>query len=266
VRCDGNALKDSSNWGEESYEMPCRHDNVAWLRWAHRSFLRSICVVLLFVAAPSGAVEIGRWGFGDGTTNDTVGPYDLNPVGAGPTIAGGIAYFDGLEGSPSYLETGGYGGSADWTIGLRLQPTGPVDQGNFQGIVSNNNSAGAANSWQIESFGGVYQLRTTNGTYTIGVPSGGWDVIVVRKIGGNDGDIWFNGVQVVASFGSNPGGLQNFRIGTNRNSNNFYAFALESLQVFDSVEGPFSVPEPGTAVLFGLGLFGLAARGGRRAI
>ena len=94
----------------------------------------------------------------------------------------------------------------------------------------------------------------------IGTPTGGWDSIVVRKLNGGDGDIWYNGVQVVSSIGSNPGGLQNFRIGTNRNSSAFYSFDLDYARVFDSVESPLAIPEPGTAILFGLGLIALARK------
>jgi hypothetical protein len=51
-------------------------------------------------------------------------------------------------------------------------------------------------------------LAPTMGSRLSGLhPTGGWERIVVRKVGGS---IWLNGVLIVASFGTNPGGLQCF--------------------------------------------------------
>jgi hypothetical protein len=150
-----------------------------------RGPILALLVGILLGAAPATALEIGRWTFENGTANDSVGSYDFTTVaapGEEPVIAGGVATFDGDEGSPSYLETPGYGGNPNWTVSILLQSDAPFDQGSYQGILSNNNSASANYSWQIESFGGVYQLRTQNGVFTIGTPTGGWDRIVVRKI------------------------------------------------------------------------------------
>jgi len=220
----------------------------------------------LWVAAPLHAAPIAVWDFDDGTANDSVGGYDLTAVGGGPAISGGIASFDGDEAAPSYLESTGFGGHPTWTLAIRIRATAPVDQGNFQGVFSNNTTAGASYSWQVENFGGEYQLRTSNGVYSIGTPTSGWDTIVIRKTGGGasaDGDIWFNGVQVASSLGSNPGGLQNFRMGTNRNTSRFYAFDADWARVYDSIEDPSFVPEPGTGGLTALGLVALALRARR---
>ncbi len=228
----------------------------------HRTaFSSSALASLAFVGlvVPAHAARIAEWNFDDGTASDSVGGYDLTLVGGGPVITAGTALFDGDEASPSFLETAGYGAHPDWSIAMRIRSEAPFDQGGYQGIFSNNSASTASYSWQVESFDGRYQFRTTGGVFDIGVPTGGWDTIVVRKTGGNDGDVWLNGVQVVASFGSNPGGLQNFRLGTNRNSNSFYAFEADWFRVYDSFEDPATIPEPGTALLLGLGLLGLSA-------
>ncbi len=213
---------------------------------------------LLLSTSSAFATALAEWNFDNGTADDLLGNYDLTAVGGGPAIAGGYAQFSGAEGSPSFLESSGFGGNPTWSVALRLRADGAFDQGDFQGIFSNNNSPAANYSWQIESFGGIYQLRTLGGTYTIGAPTGGFDSIVVRKLSSSDGDIWYNGVQVVSSLGSNPGGLQNFRLGTNRNTNSFYAFTLDTVRVYDSVENPAVIPEPSSALFIGLGLMALA--------
>lgn len=219
----------------------------------------------LAVASAASAVPIAEWNFDAGNFEDSVGAYDLTVVGGGPSISGGIATFGGDESTPSFLETAGYGGNPEWTVAMRIRSASPFDQGQYQGLFSNQVSATANYSWQLESFDGRYQFRTTSGVFDIGAPTGGWDTLVVRKTGGNDGDIWLNGVQVVSSFGSNPGGLQYFRLGTNRNTNRFAAFEADWFRVYDTFEDPALIPEPGTAVLLGLGLAGLAARS-RRAL
>ncbi len=232
--------------------------------------LRAVLLALLFVAVfvavslvpvlptTALAVPLAEWSFEDGTANDALGNYHLTPMGGGPSISGGVASFAGDGG---YLEASGFGGNPTWTLALGLTVDVPFDQGIYQGIFSNNSSSSASYSWQVESFDGIYQFRTMNGVYVIGAPTGGLDTIVVRKLDSGDADIWFNGSQVVASLGSNPGGLQNFRIGTNRNTTNFYAFDLDFARVYDSVENPSSVvPEPGSALLLAIGLVELAIR------
>ena len=218
-----------------------------------------------FSASSASAAQIAEWNFDDGTANDSVGAYDLSAVGAGASISGGVAYFDGNDGSPSFLETSGYGGSSTWSISMRIRATSPIDQGVFQGIFSNNSSATANNSWQLENYGGVYQFRTVNAAspFTVGAATGGWDTIVIRK-NGTDGDVWLNGVQVVTSFGVNPGGLQNFRLGTNRNSSRLYRFEADWFQVYDSHENPELIPEPSTALLIGLGLAAMTGSRSRK--
>ena len=159
-------------------------------------------------------------------------------MGTGSTFVAGALVLTGDEASPNHFQVGGPGGSPQWTIGFSLRSDVALNQGLFQGIFSNNTSATASFSWQVESHNGRYQWRNSTGTFDIGAPSGVgvWDHIVIRKFGGNDGDIWLNGVQVLASIGGNPGGLQNFRLGTNRNTNRFWTGALDDVVVYDSVE------------------------------
>jgi len=218
-----------------------------------------------FSASAASAAQIAEWNFDDGTANDSVGGYDLSAVGTGPTISSGIATFDGNDALPSYLETSGYGGSSTWSVSMRIRAGSPIDQGVFQGIFSNNSGSTENNSWQLENYGGVYQFRTVNAAspFTVGAATGGWDTIVIRK-NGADGDVWLNGVQVVSSFGVNPGGLQNFRLGTNRNSNRFYHFDADWFKVYDSHEDPQLIPEPSAALLIGLGLAAMSQARTRR--
>lgn len=231
-------------------------------RKAHPSAVAALLLGLLLAPAVA-ALPIAAWNFDGGNANDVSGTppaYDLVAVGGGPDLSAGFARFDGDEGSPSYLEVAGPGGMPTWTLSLWVRSEGLLDQGTYQGIFSNNTSASAGYSWQLESFNGAYQWRSSAGVFAAGAPSalGTWDHIVLRKIGGNDGDIWVNGVQTVASLGANPGGLQNFRIGTNRNSSNFWQGDVDNVVVYDSQEDPVALfnlgaplPEPSSLMLLG---------------
>ncbi len=232
--------------------------------------------LLLVLPVAAGAAQIAHWTFDDGTATDVSGSptsYDLASTNGGPDMSGGFARFSGLEPAPGFLELAGFGGNPTWTVALRVRSQGALDQGSYQGIFSNNTSPSASWSWQIESFGGLYQFRSQAGVHVIGAPSAldSWDTIVIRKLSSSDADIWFNGVQVESSLGANPGGLQFFRLGTNRNTNSFWQGDLDDVQVFDSVEAPLGlfgggspVPEPSTAGMLCLGLVGLARVGRRR--
>ena len=227
-------------------------------RWLTAGVFALVC---LLAPAPAEAALIAAWSFA-GNANDVSGTppaYDLTAVGGGPDLSLGFARFDGVDSSPSYLETGGPGPTQNFTISFWVRSQGSLNQGDFQGIMSNNNAASAAFSWQFESHQGVYQWRNQAGIFATGAPSalGSWDHIVIRKIFPGDGDIWLNGVQVVSSLGSNPGGLQQFRFGVNRNTTQFWQGDLDQVLVFDSIEDPgslfaappASVPEPAPSAL-----------------
>ena len=231
------------------------------------------CALVLWLCCLAGAAQaanIALWDFGAGSAADTSGSptaYDLGSVGGGPDLSQGFARFTGDEASPAYLEIAGPGGMKTWTLSFWVRSQGSLDQGTFQGIFSNNTSSTAAFSWQVESHGGVYQWRNQAGTFAIGAPAAldTWDHIVVRKFSGNDGDIWLNGVQILANIGGNPGGLQSLRLGTNRNSNRFFQGDLENIYVFDSFEDPTALfvntipnPEPTTGLLLLGGLCGVS--------
>jgi hypothetical protein len=226
---------------------------------------------LVLAALPAHATLIAAWNFDAGNADDTSGTppaYDLATTGPGISFAGGAAVFAGNEAQPSFLSVAGPGRSADFTIELLVRSDGAIDQGTYQGIFSNNVSSGAAYSWQVESHNGVYQWRNQAGTFAIGAPSGlgQWDHLVIRKFGGNDGDVWLNGVQVVASVGANPGGLQNFRLGTNRNTSAFFTGMLDGVGVYDSVEDPAAlfaasaIPEPASFALLAVTCLALTRR------
>jgi hypothetical protein len=243
---------------------------------ALRPALLPAFVLALLLAPAAGALQIAAWSFDGGSLADISGnapAYDLTAVNGGADLSGGFARFSGIEAAGAYLEVAGPGGMPDWTLSIWVRSQGQIDQGSFQGIFSNNTSSTANWSWQLESFGGVYQWRNQAGTFVVGAPSalGTWDHIVLRKFGGNDGDIWMNGAQVLASLGGNPGGLQNFRLGTNRNTTQHWQGDVDEVEVHDSQEDPVALfnqgaplPEPsGLALLGALAAAGAALQLGR---
>lgn len=215
------------------------------------------------------AALIAHYTFDDGTAANAQGntTYDLTQVGTN-SFAGGSYRSDGLP--ANYLQVGGPGGTPNFTISLWAY-TETSNQGNFKGLFSNNTAANAPFSWQIDSSEGSYQLRSAEGpAFTIGaVKESAWQHIVLQKSGGNNATVFLDGLSI-GTLGYNPGGLQNFRIGINRNSNQSFDGFIDNVRVYTSLadvttlfaEGPglnaVPVPSPGTLALLGAGLLGLS--------
>jgi hypothetical protein len=242
-----------------------------------KSFAAGLSLILFLTCFISSghATLIAQYTFDHGTLADSSGSavtYDLSAVGSSPDLSSGAYFSDGLP--ANYLQTNGPGGAPDWTLSLWVN-TSVANQGQFKGLFSNNTSSTADFSFQIDSYDGQYRLVSVNlstakiiGTPTLDL----WENIVVQKFGGNDARLYFNG-QFIGTTGVNPGGLQMFRLGINRNSNNSFLGYLDAIQIWDdSLQNAAAiyaagvgnnaftaVPEPSTWILLGGGLIGLAA-------
>jgi len=231
------------------------------MRVAAWSIVKSLCNVRMLMRATAAAAAlavgtaghanlIGQWNFNDGTAADSSGSanvYDLNIVGAGPTFHDGMATFPGT--ASDYLEAQGPGGEPQYTVSL-WHRTDTSDQGGYKGLMCNNTSSGAANSWQLAVHNGDYRLNTQAfGAVTFGTPRvDRWENIVLRKRGGGGpAEVFRNGSRVL-TYDGNPGGLQWFRLGINRNSDNGYATDMDDVQVWNTLEDPAAIYAAGPAV------------------
>jgi hypothetical protein len=228
----------------------------------------AIAASSLALAASAHGALIAEYTFDYNGGEDTAGTRDLNFIGAAPTIAGGVYQSDGIN--SNYLEVTGPGGVPDFTVSLWVN-TPTVNQGGFKGLFSNNSGgSGVANSWQIDSNNGEYRVAANGApTTTLGTPTANvWENIVLQKYASNNYRAYLNGVEV-ADVNSNPGGLQNFRVGINRNTDNSFTGQIGLVQIWDDstqdaaalfAAGPGIVPEPGRATLLGLGALGFLIR------
>lgn len=211
------------------------------------------CLSLLVL--PVQGSLLAHYDFTDGDlTDNEVGPLEtLTLVNQGAneiTInARGAAVFPGESGDDrDYLEVERGLGSPTFTVSVWFK-TATVDQGTYQAIFSNNISSGSAFSWQIDVHNGVLRLvSATSGFDPItnaeaGEPpiqAGVWHHVVVRKTSGSSGELWFGAegspLQLLGSNDLNPGGLQWFRLGVNRNSDSLYAMEMANVKIYDDIE------------------------------
>lgn len=199
--------------------------------------------------------------------------YDLSAVGGAADLTRQAYFSDGL--STNHLKVAGPGGTPDWTLSLWVN-TALADQGTFKALFSNQYNSSNDFSWQVDSNDGFYRLLAKDNTVSgnaqnslvIGQATANvWENIVVQKSGGSSATVFFNGAQT-ATGSFNPGGLQNFRLGINRNSSQSFEGYLDNVQIWDDNRrraseifeagvGTQTVPAPATLALIGLGLAGL---------
>ncbi len=241
---------------------------------------------LVGLALPIQAALLAHYDFTDGIlTNNEVGPAEtLTLINQGANIITttpqGSASFPGETGADAdYLELDRSGaGAGAFTVSIWFK-TGTVDQGSFQGIFSNNVVNNPNNfSWQIDVNGGIVRLvSATSGFPAITNGDAGepaiipdvWNQIVARKTGGSTADLWLGTettpLQSLGTANMNPGGLQYFRLGVNRNSDSLYEMEMANVKIYDdanvsltdlNAEGPqlLAVPEPTTGLLVLLSL------------
>ncbi len=149
-------------------------------------------------------------------------------------------------GKRDYLETSGPGGTPAWTVSFWFR-TPEVDQGKQQGLFSNNNDATKNYSWQVEVHNGTLRLQSrdtgeSNPVLSNADPddpklqSDTWHHVVVRKTGSADEAELYLGttddITKVDTHDNNPGGLQMFRLGVNRNSDRLYRAEMANISIF----------------------------------
>ena len=235
-------------------------------RMISAAILVGLAVVLL-TAPDAAAVLINQYDFDDGTANDSAGTRDLTAIGGTPDFAGGSYHSDGS--TANYLEWTGGAGQSDFTISVWVY-TDTADQGDYKGIFSNNDSPSDDNSFQFDSNSGVYRLVAKDGgPTTFGSPTANrWENLILQKFGGGNARMYFNGA-FVQNTGYNPGGLQEYRIGINRNSDNSFTGLIDNVQIWnDSAQSAATIyaagpglnaviPEPLTMLAVGLSVAGL---------
>lgn len=234
---------------------------------------------LLAMVAPTQAVLLAHYDFTDGilTDNELGAAETLTLVTNGPSTitvtAEGAALFPG-EGTAEadYLQVDRAGaGSPQFTVSMWFR-TDTINQGGFQGLFSNNVVNAANNfSWQLDVNNGVLRLisaQTGFGELSNAGPgepqieTGVWHQVVARKTAAGGGELWFGSegtpLQLIGSTAVNPGGLQWFRLGVNRNSDNLYNMEMANVKIYNDAnislvdlnsEGPQLIPEPSTSLL-----------------
>lgn len=234
--------------------------------------------LLSFIYLPANGALLAHYDFTDGDlTDNEVGPAEtLNLINQGSNLITitpvGSAIFPGEAGGDAdYLEVERGLGSPAFTVSVWFKPE-TVDQGTFQGIFSNNIANVANNfSWQIDVNNGALRFISATGGFTPitnqeageqQIQAGVWNHVVARKLPGNRADFWLGTedtpLQSLGSTDLNPGGLQWFRLGVNRNTDNLYEMEMANIKIYNDAdvslidlnsEGPQLIPEPSTGLM-----------------
>lgn len=236
-------------------------------------------IVLVASQTTTQAALIAGYNFDGNLTNSAGSSFSpLTQIGASANIDMNSYHSDGNN--SNYLEIApAVGGAPVYTVSVWVY-TDVANQGGFKGIFSNADAPTDSNSWQIDSNNGVYRLvGIDSGADNFGnAVAGQWQNLILQKAPGDVGSLYLDGVQVNANIGANPGGLQEFRIGINRNSDNSFLGLIDNVQIFNTLEDPaaifaagpgknaIDIPEPATATLALLGLGGMLVRRNRNRI
>ena len=245
---------------------------------------------LLLCLAFAGFVNAGliaHYDFTDGdlTDNEVSASYTLTHINTVTSQViinpDGSAGFSGNDADKSYLEAPAYGatGVANFTVSFWWK-TSSLAQGSYQGLFSNDD-AGVGFSWQLDNSGSDMRFISSgkpNLTYPeSSLAADTWYHTVIRKEGGA-GDNYTQVYMTAMGTGSpllvmnqnaNPGGLNEFRLGVNRNSDSLFQMDMSNVKIYNDstvdlgvllAEGPQLVPEPSSIVLLSLGGLALLIR------
>lgn len=207
-------------------------------------------LVLLLAASSTPAALIAHYRFDDGSlTDDETGSYPLTHVQTGgATVSvgldpGGWATFPGAETDTAYLEVPGPGGASNFTVSFWFR-SDDLSQGAWQGLACNNIASAAAYSWQLHIDNTEIAAVGSGGMNLAqphaGMSAGTWYHVVLRKRSGGteEADFYVTPigaatVQKVGTQETNPGGLQYFRLGVNRNSDSLMRMDLYDVRIYN---------------------------------